>query len=295
MEENFFNLSQSLSQDQIYNFFGGIEIEKILAKKTYPVWAFTNENLEELKNLTHFRNKEIFSVLGSADQPVFFLSQGAKQVISSDSRSLACLYAEFKISLFKNLNFKEFKEIFFEKEKKNSKIYFEKIRNSLSSYAKKFYDYLFEGLPKNIFTTLKKSGFFYGESWYFLKKKNWLFYLKNQKEFLKAKKKINNLFILNSDLNTSLKKLKRKFDLIYTSNIFDSKKYCQDPEETIVLIDLHLQEKGEILITSQNFSKEVVFFLKKMGYNLKIKEPKKSFWQLFSPFYSYYYLLAKKK
>ena len=291
MEEKLLNLSQTISQDQIYNFFKGIDLERIFTKKVYPVWAFTNENLEELKNLTNFKNKEIFSILGSADQPIYFLCQGAKTVIACDNRDLACLFAEFKISVLKNLSFKE---IFLEKEKENSKIYFEKIRNELSLKAKKFFDYLFEGPPKNIFLTLKKSGFFYGESWYFLKKKDWLSYLKNSS---KARKNLNNFFILNTDLEKGLRILKRKFDLIYTSNIFDSKKYCPDFEKAIIQIDLHLKEKGGVLITTQESPKKIIPIFKNLGYNFKIKEPKKKFFSIFSisRTYPYYYILAKRK
>ena len=149
-------------------------------------------------------------------------------------------------------------------------------------------------MPKNIFSTLEKSRFFYKESWYFLKKKNWLPYLENPKDFLKIKKRVNRIFILNSDFTNALKKLNKKFDLIYTSNIFESKKYCPDFEKTLTQIDLHLKEKGEILIVNQDLPKKVISFLEKIGYNFKIKEPKRSFFQFLSKTYSYYYLLAKK-
>lgn len=294
MEEDLLNLSQTISQDEIYNFFGGIDLKKILARKVYRVWAFTNEDLKELADLTNFKNKEIFSILGSADQPIYFFSKGAKSIISCDNRHLACLFAEFKISALKNLSFKNFREIFFDQEKKNSKIYFEKIRSNLSLTAKNFFDHLFEGLPRNILLTLKKSKFFYSESWYFLKRKNWLPYFDQPKIFSQAKKRIDHFLILNIDFLSALKMIKKKFDLIYTSNIFESKKYCPDFEKTLIQIDLHLKEKGEILITNQSQPKEIISILEKLGYNFKIKEPKKRFWQLFTWSYPYYYILAKK-
>ncbi|MCX7779159.1 MAG: DUF3419 family protein [Patescibacteria group bacterium] len=294
MEEKFLNLAQTISQDQVYDFFGGIDLEKIFTRKSYPVWAFTNESLEEIGHLTSFKNKEIISILGSGDQLIYFLTKGAKLVIGVDHRPLACLWVEFKISALKNLSFKEFKEIFFEAKKENSKIYFEKIRSSLSSLAKKFFDYLFEGLPRNIFSTLKKSKFFYGESWFFLKKKDWLPYLINQKEFSKVKKRINNFFLFNTDFEKALKIFRRRFDLIYTSNIFDSKKYCQDSERTIILIDLNLKEKGEILMTAQENPIKIVSLLEKMSYNLEIKKPKRRFFEFFYKTFPYYYLLAKR-
>lgn len=294
MEENLLNLSQTISQDEIYNFFGGINLEKIFKREFYPVWAFTNESLEEAGNLTNFRNKEILSILGSADPLIYFLFKGAKLVISCDNRDLSCLLAEFKISALKNLSFQTFREFFLDDKKENSKIYFEKIRENLSAPAKKFFDYLFEGFPRNIFSTLKRSNFFYKESWYFLKKKNWLFYLNQSNSFLSLKKKINNIFILNANLEKTLKILKRKFDLIYTSNIFESRKYCPDPEKTLIQIDLHLKEKGEIFIVHQGRPQKTISLLENLGYNFKIKEPKKRFFEVFLKTYPYYYILAKK-
>ncbi len=294
MKEKLLNLSQTIPQNDIYNFFNGIDLEKILKRKTYPVWFFTNENLKELGDLTSFKDKEIFSILGSADQSIYFLSKKAKLVISCDNRDLSCLVAEFKISAIKNLSFKEFKEIFFEEKKENSKIYFEKIRTDLSQPAKKFFDYLFEGFKKNIFSILKKSKFFYNESWYFLRKKDWLPYFYQAKYFSQIKKRVNNFLILNTDLENGLRKINKKFDLVYTSNIFDSKKYCQNNEKTITLIDLNLKEKGEILITTYESPKKIVPILEKLGYNLKIKEPKKRFFDLFLKTYPYFYILAKK-
>lgn len=293
-ENNLLNLSQVISQDEIYNFFGRINLEKIFARKVYRVWAFTNEDVKELGGLTNFRNKEIFSVLGSADQVIHFLSQGAKSIISCDNRDLACLFSEFKISALKNLSFKEFREIFLDKKKENSKIYFEKIRPDLSQVARKLFDYLFEGLPRNILLTLQKSQFFYNESWYFLRKKNWLPYLDQPKDFSRVKKRINCILILNTDLIRAFRKIKRKFDLIYTSNIFESKNYCPDFEKTFIQIDLHLKEKGEILVTVQGSPKKVISILKNLGYNFKIKEPKSKFFQVFLKTYAYYYILARK-
>jgi hypothetical protein len=294
MENQLLNLSQVVSQDDIYNFFGGIDFEKILKRKTFPSWAFTNENLNELGQLTFFKNKEIFSILGGGDQPIYFILKGAKEVISCDNRDLACLFSEFKISCFKNLSFKEFREIFLDEKKENSKIYFEKIRPDLSFSAKKIFDYLFEGLPKNILSTLKKSKFFYKESWYFLKRKGWLPFFEDSKSFLKIKKGVNKIFILNSDFTQALKKLNKKFDLIYTSNIFEGKKYSPDVEKTLIQIDLHLKENGEILIVDQNRPKKIISFLEKIGYNFRIKEPKRKFLPILFRTYPYYYLLAKK-
>lgn len=292
MNENLLNLSQTISQDDIYNFFGGIDLDKILSRKIYPVWAFTNENLKELGQLTSFKGKEIFSVLGSADQSIYFLLKGAKSIIACDNRDTACLFAEFKISAIKNLSFQEFKEIFFDQKKENSKIYFEKIRIDLSSSARKLFDLLLEGRQKNILSVFKKSHLFYKESWYFLKKKDWLIYLK---DFSRIKKSIGNFLIINTDLLTALKKINKKFDLIYTSNIFESKNYTPDFEKTLIQIDLHLKEGGEILIVSQRKPKEIISILKKLGYNnFKIKEPKRFIFEIFLKTYSYYYLLTKK-
>jgi hypothetical protein len=292
-EKKFLNLSQNVSQDDIYTFFNGVETQKILERKVYQVWAFSNENLEIMSRLTNFKEKEIFAILGSADQAVFFLAKGAKLVIGCDVRDAACFFAEFKKATLEHLTPEEFKEMFFNSEKKNSDLYFDKIQPSLSKGAKKVFDHIFEGLPRNILQTLRRSNFFYRESWYFLKKNKWVPYFES--ELIKqAKKRIRNFFILNISLEEGIKNFRQRFNLVYTSNIFDSKKYCPDPEQTILRIDENLVEGGEILITTQEDPKRIIPFLKKLGYNLKIIEPKNKFLTLFSKTYAYYYILAKK-
>jgi|GEM_PF-5673254 len=294
MEKKFLNLSQLISQDNIYDFFGNIDAEKILKKKTYAVWAFTNENLDKLGSLTKFKDKEIFSILGSADQAIYFLTKGARLVIGCDVRDGACFFAEFKRSAIKNLSVKEFEEIFFDENKENSHFYFEKIRLGLSAKAKIIFDYLFEGLPKNIINVLRNSGFYYKESWYFLKKKEWLPYL-NEKDLKIVKKKITGFFIFNTSLEEGIKNFNKRFDLIYTSNIFDSRKYCPDPEKTLFKINTALKDDGEILITTQEDPKRIIPFLEKMGYNLTIIEPRRKFLSLFLRTYAYYYIVAKRR
>lgn len=293
MKGKLLNLSQFISQDETYNFFGGINIDQVLAKKTYPVWTFTNEHIEKLDQLTKFKNKEIFSILGSADQIIFFLSQGASGVIGCDVRQRACLFGEFKKVALLVLTFEEFWNVFLEKEEKNSALYFEKIRPRLSTSAQKFFDYCLEGVVKNIFSAFDRSGFFYKESWYFAKKKDWLPFFEKS-TFQKAKEKANSFFIFNTRLEEAIKYFKKRFDLIYTSNIFDSRRYCQDPEQTLIRIDWALKEGGEILITSQENPKELVFVLEKMGYNLTVIEPQRKLLTLFLKTYAYYYILAKK-
>jgi hypothetical protein len=287
------NLSQNVSQDDIYLFFNGVETQKIIDKSVHQVWTFTNEDLGEIGRLTNFKEKEIFAILGSADQSIFFLSKGAKLVISCDIRDGACFFGEFKKSALENLELEEFEEMFFDQEKKNSNLYFEKIQASLSKDAKKIFDHLFEGLPRNILETLKHSGFFYKESWYFLEKNNWIPYFEAN-GLKQAKKRIRNFFILNTNLEEGIKNFRQRFDLVYTSNIFDSKRYCPDPEQTFLRIDESLVDGGEMLITTQEDPQRIIPFLEKLGYNLKIIEPKRKFLTLFLKTYAYYYILAKK-
>lgn len=292
--KNLLNLAQTVSQDEIYNFFGKIDSSKVLVKRTYPVWTFTNESVGELGKLTNFRNKKIFSILGSADQAIYFLANSAKLVINCDIRDRACLFGEFKKAALESLNFEEFKNIFFEKEQKNSNLYFEKIRLNLSQGARHFFDYSLDGLSRNVRSSFEKSGFFYKESWYFLNKKHWLPYFE-KKYFKMAKKRARSLLIFNTSLENAIKYFHQRFDLIYTSNIFDSSKYCPDPEQTFIRIDRALGEKGEILITTQENPQRIIPILEKLGYNLTIRDPKRKFLTLFLKTYAYYYILAKKK
>lgn len=294
MKKEFLNLSQIIPQDKIYDFFGGVNTEKILRKKNYAVWAFTNESLNKLSTLTKFKDKEIFSILGSADQAIYFLTKGAKLVVNCDIRDGACFFAEFKRAALENLSIEEIEEVFFNQSNNNSNLYFEKIRLGLSEKARVIFDHLFEGLPRNLLTTLRNSRFYYKESWYFLKKKNWLPYF-NDKDLKIAKKKAGNFLIFNTSLEEGIKNFNKRFDLVYTSNIFDSRKYCPEPEKTLFKINRALKDDGEILITTQENPEKIIPFLEKLGYNLKIIEPERKFLTLFLKTYAYYYILAFKE
>jgi len=278
--------SNRITQDEVYQNFGGIDFEDIFQGRIYRVWPFSNEDLSALLELGPYDNKKVFSIAGSGDQAAVFLSKGAKNCSLCDTRDLACLFAEFKFSALKNLCPSEFKAIFGLDggSGNNTFIYWKKIRKNLSSTSAYFFDRLFQK-KANIYQTLKKSKLFYNEGWSLAKKRG-LAYLDN----LNFRKNFTMPLIINSSIITALKFSRTKFDLIYLSNVLDSRKYIEDPLGLLQGISKYLEQNGEVIIVTQDL-KKTEKLLQESNYKIiKLIRPKKLFLQLFLPDYSYFYL-----
>lgn len=285
----------SVNQKEIYENFGGIELSSLLKKRWPPLWAFSNEKLLNFSKLTSFQGKTIFAIGSSGDQAITFLGWGAKNCLVCDKKDLACLFIEFKLAALKNLSFQEVLRIFGLRKPKNhqrdQQIYQQKIRKDISEEACNFFDYLFLN-SRNIYQSLKKSKFFYRESWHFAKK-GYLPYLENPYLFQKIKN-IRKPVLLNTNLIDGLKFPNLKFDLIYLSNVLDTREYLKDPFQVWRVLSEHLTKKGQILMVSQRKLRKIAGSVQKFGFRVtKVLKTKVLFYP-FSRGYPYLYLLIER-
>lgn len=281
----------SLSQDEIYQTFGGIDLDPIFKKKVLPVWAFTNEKLASLLELTTFDGKQVFAIGGSGDQAAAMLAAGAENLVLCDKRDLACLFIELKFSAIKNLNFSEFHQFFgLSSSLSANRVYFEKIRGGLSRPSQTLFDRLF-ARAGSIYQILRKSKLFYKESWYFARK-GYIPYLTSPDLFQKIRTK--RPAVINADLIQALEFVNSKFDLIYLSNILDSRKYSEDPSRLLKVVRGSLRDDGQLLIVSQSCPRRMASTLRRVGLRItKRVAPRKPFLYPFVPTYLYWYLLVQ--
>lgn len=102
--------------DRIKQIVQVIEFDKIIGRKFYRVWFFSNERGNNLLTKFQLRNKNIercFAVGGGGDFAFNTLSLFDCKVMNlCDIRQMANVTIDFKIALIKNFNFGEFLNFF---------------------------------------------------------------------------------------------------------------------------------------------------------------------------------------
>ena len=110
------------------------------------------------------------------------------------------------------------------------------------------------------------------------------------------KQRLNKISIHQGDIRDSLKLSENNYyDLIYTSNIFDNKKYCQDPRSYLKVIKEKLNKNGLLLVVIQNGCRKIIKLMKGEGFYVYNKEVHN--FNIFSELlghYSFSFLLFKK-
>lgn len=100
--------------------------------------------------------------------------------------------------------------------------------------------------------------------------------------------------LVNADLVHTLNCCNLKFDLIYLSNVLDTKEYSRNPEPVSQVLLDHLKEEGQILMVSQKKLSKISGLVQKFGLkvtrSLKTKIP----FYPFSRGYPYLYLLIER-
>ena len=124
---------------------------------------------------------------------------------------------------------------------------------------------------------LKESGYWFGYS--FLKrhknKGKYLVYL-DQDRFPLLQKKIDKISIYSGDFNYNLKLFDNNFyDLIYVSNIFDSRKYCSEVDLYLRNIQQKMREGGYLLVVTMDRPEKMIQLLKKYEFQICKKEVSK--------------------
>lgn len=233
-------------------------------KKLYPAWFFTNERLNKfLIGLKNLQIKKVFAVGGSGDFAFNLLSLlKIKKIDLCDIRPTANLTINFKKCLFKKNSFKKAL----------------KILSNLNC--------------------LKKTGLWYKYSFKQIKhKKDHLLYLTSENRYRLLQKQINKINIHSGEFIDNLKFFPDNYyDLIYISNILDSKKYNKNNYLCLKTIRQKLNKDGFLLVVSQNAHKKIINLAKTFEFRIHNKEIHR--FNIFSSFlghYSFSFLLFKKR
>jgi hypothetical protein len=281
--------------EKMENFSKNIKIEEVLNKKFYQSWFFTNE---KIGNFLHDKKNKIekgFCIGGGGDF-VFNLSSFSttKEIYVCDTRPVACMTVDLKRAILKKFSLEKTKEIFGDYKKENKEEIYNEIRKDIAPLSKQFYDKLFQGPNKNFISSLKRSGYWYKNSfWQF--KKDYLFYLQKE-NFNLLKENIENIKICYGDFKEEVNKGENdSYDLIYISNILDSKKDCPDKEGLIKIIEKKLKSRGVLVLATQENVKKMIKEIESIGLQKKnVKIHRYKLITVFTKHYPYSFVIFEK-
>jgi len=256
-----------------------INHQDILNKKFYPVWFFTNERINhffpEIKKNREI--KKVFSIGGGGDFAFSLLSSSLKidELNICDIRQMACISIDFKIALLKNLRYEEFLNLFLRRVSFNKKQTYRRIQETITPLSGKVIEPVIENCNKDDFwRCLKKSGLWYRDSfWQIKNRKDYIPYLISEEKYNCLQKNLDKITIYAGDFNENLQQFQNNyFDLIYVSNILDSKKYCSETNLYLQTIRDKLGSSGLLFAIAQNNPKKMIKLVEQNGFSLKQKQ-----------------------
>lgn len=279
-----------------------INCQDILNKKFYPVWFFTNERIssffQKLEN--HREIKKVFSIGGGGDFVFSLLSSFSeiKEVNLCDTRQMANISIDFKIALLKNLEYVEILDLFLKRTIFCKEIICKRIKETMSLLSREVIDFVVENSKEeNFLKCLRKSGLWYRDSfWQTKNRKEYLPYLISKEKYQLLQNNLDKISIYCGDFDDNLKLFQNNYyDLVYLSNILESKKYCQTPDFYLQTIKDKLKQGGLMVLTTQNNPKKIIKLANKAEFSIIEKEVNK-FKVIPSLFghYSYSFLLFTK-
>lgn len=213
---------------------------------------------------------------------------------------MANISIDFKLGLFKNLEYEEILNLFLRRESYHKKQIYKRIREAITPLSRKIFDSILnikDNREDNFLKCLRKSGLWYRDSFWQIKhKQGYLPYLISKERFQLLQKNLNEITIYAGDFNENLKLFKDGYyDLIYVSNVLDSKKYCPEFDLYLKTIKEKLNETGLLFVITQNNPKKMIKLIEDKGFSLYEKQLYR-FNIISSLFghYSYSFLLFKK-
>lgn len=253
-----------------------INPQDILNKKFYPVWFFTNERIGKfLPKLSKQSGiQKVFSIGGGGDFAfsclVFFSDIAA--INTCDSRQLANITIDLKIGLIKTLSFEEILDLLQNFGSVSKELIYQRVRGEITPLSRVVLDFIISNREQqNFLKCVKKSGYWFGDSFWQAKyRKEYLPYLTSEK-YPSLQKTIGKINIYSGDFNDNLQLFNDGFyNLIYVSNIFDSKKYCPQVNLSLRNIKDKLSKNGFLLVATQNRTKKIIRMIE--GYGFKVFE-----------------------
>lgn len=272
-----------------------IDYEDILGKKFYPVWFFTNERVGSFVQKLGVQKQieRVFSIGGGGDFVLSLLSESAlkqvKEVHVCDVRQMANISIDFKLGIFKNLEYEEALNQLQRKETSNKMQVYRKIRETITPLSRKIFDsILSDDKEDRLLDCLRKSGLWYRDSFWQIKNKaDYLCYLASKERYDLMRKGLDKISIHSGDFNDNLRLFKDGyFDLVYVSNILDSQDYCREVDQYLQTIKEKLSGDGSLFVITQNNPKKVTRLVEKHGFRIDRKELPE--FRLFSSLFRHY-------
>ncbi len=275
----------------------------VLSKKFERAWFFTNERIGVFfqKLARQKEIKKAFSIGGGGDFVFSLLSTPTLNQIDEakvcDIRQMANITIDLKLGLLKNLEYEEIVNLFLRRKLFPKKQIYKRIRGTITRLSSRIFDSILENCREDDFLKcLRKSGLWQRDSFWQIKNRaEYLPYLVSKEKYYLLQKNLDKISIYAGDFNKNLRLFKDDyFDLIYASNILDSKKYCREPNLYLQTIKEKLKESGLLFITTQNNPKKMVKLVGRQGLRIGEKELHR-----FSPIsslfghYSYSFLLFR--
>ena len=152
---------------------------------------------------------------------------------------------------------------------------YKKIRETITPPSRKIFDFILQNCKEdNFLQCLRKSGLWWRDSFWQIKNKtDYLPYLTSKEKYYLLRKKANHISIYSGDFNENLTSFENDyFDLIYTSNILDSKNYCPKPDQYLQTIKEKLKSGGLLFVVIQDNPKKLIKLIEENGFHICEKE-----------------------
>jgi hypothetical protein len=217
----------------------GIKISEVNLKNGHfgaysPAYVTTNEDWRFAMQELNPRDKSVLTVMGSGDQAIAFAVSGAKLVDTFDISYFARVMMDIKSAAIQTMNHEEYSEFI-------NNLYDTKSLNELDGYKK-----IEPICPKSSLTvTRQMRGYKIFNHGLGASRE----YMPTPTEYQAAQEIIHTpVNFIWSDLDNLHTHLKKKYDIIYLSNIFEY--FATAPEITAVLNKLmsHLNINGQIMM-----------------------------------------------
>lgn len=282
-----------------------ISVDDIINKKFDPVWFFTNEQIAHVVTKLESQKeiKKIFSIGGGGDFAFSLLSSPdlskIEQIDLCDIRPLATISIDLKIGLCKIFEYPELLVLLRDRDYARKGQIYEKVKLTVTEPTRQFIASVIDNCKeKGMIRCLEKSGLWYKDSFWQIKNKSvYLPYLATKEKYSLLQKNLEKIRIHSGDFDDNLKTFENDyFDLIYASNILDSKKYCREPELYLRTIKEKLGNKGFLLLSTQNNPRKMIRTVGAHGFRICENEHHR-----FNPIgallghYAYSFLLFQKQ
>ena len=181
------------------------------------VYPFTNENLRAYLPTLDLKGKDVLTVAASGDQTLNMALLGAKNIDCFDITRFAYYWLELKKAGIMTLSYDNFMNHFVGNILNSKNKNYKTMRKELAPDTQRFWDEIYPKINKRFFNPHRFSEVYETG---LIKKRN-LYLDNNNYDELKKKLSIVNLNFIHSNLLELPQETKKKYDAIFTSNIYD--------------------------------------------------------------------------